>query len=383
MIVRKKLEGAVKSNGAEYKGDLTKEVTHLIAHKPTGNKYNFAKAWGIRVVSIEWLQQSLERGMILDENLYDPQLDPVERGRDAWVRRVVSTSSLTKRPRDEEIAPAPTRKLRRTASARLSIDNDGIWSDIAGGVPNITGPREDEWNEHPDKKPTIFKRNDGEQHHSDLSQSGVNEADYALDRQSKASSRPTSESVSGQCSSKVGLFSGKRFHLHGFDVQKVCFDFVYRQFNILILFCQTTVLEHHLRAHDAEILPSLDDFSQQPMPTEDDSAFLVVPHTSSEHDIPSTPDPVPKPTVVTDMWIELCLHRKRYVHPQVKITNSPFRYPVPGTLESLHVISIANHNRLRSVVYLLYCLRGGRSFAGVKGHKAHGFVFHKQYANTG
>ena len=69
------------------------------------------------------------------------------------------------------------------------------------------------------------------------------------------------------------------------------------------------------------------------MPVEDEAAFLVVPHTSSQHDIPSTPDPIPKPIVVTDMWIELCLHRKRYVHPQANITNSPFRYPVPGMFD--------------------------------------------------
>ncbi|MCJ1388157.1 hypothetical protein MMC18_001002 [Xylographa bjoerkii] len=312
LIVRKNLEDTVKNNGAEYRGDLTKEVSHLIAYKPAGNKYNFAKAWGIRVVSIEWLQQSLEREMILDENLYDPQLTPAERGRDAWVRRAVSTSSLAKRPRDEELAPAPARKLRRTASARLSNDNDGIWTDIAGGISGVTGPEEDEWEERPNEGIATAKKGNGDQYRSEPSPSGADSIDSALGRQPKEIPNPTSESESRHLPSARGLFSGKRFHLHGFDVQK------------------TNVLQHHLRSHDAEIIPNLDEFSRQPMPVEDDSAFLVVPHTSSEHDIPSTPDSTPRPIVVTDLWIELCLHRKRYVHPQANITNSPFRYPVPG-----------------------------------------------------
>ncbi|MCJ1437920.1 hypothetical protein MMC27_007307 [Xylographa pallens] len=312
LIGRKKLEDAVKNNGAEYRGDLTKEVSHLIAYKPAGNKYNFAKAWGIRVVSIEWLQQSLERGMILDENLYDPQLTPAERGRDAWVRRVVSTSSLAKRPRDEDVAPAPARKLRRTASARLSSDNDGIWTDIAGALSSVTGRKLDEWEERQDQRAIPAQISDGELRRSEPSLPGAENVDRALDGQSEVVPNPTTESVSREHPSTRGLFSGKRFHLHGFDVRK------------------TNVLEHHLRSHDAEILSSLDDFSRQPITVENDAAFLVVPHTSSEHDIPSTPDLFPKPLVVTDMWVELCLHRKRYVYPQANITNSPFRYPVPG-----------------------------------------------------
>ena len=105
--------------------------------------------------------------------------------------------------------------------------------------------------------------------------------------------------------------------------------------NMLIISHQTAVLEHHLRSHNAEIVSSLDNFSRQAIPGEDEATFLVVPHTCSEQDIPSTPDTVSKLVVVTDMWIELCLHRKRYVHPQANLTSSPFRYPIPGTFDSV------------------------------------------------
>ena len=147
VVVRKQIEEAIKNQGGEYRGDLTKEVSHLIAFNPSGNKYNFARLWGIKVVSIEWLQQSLERGMILDETLFDPLLDESQRGRDAWIRRTTSASSLSKRPRDDDAEFAPTRKLRRTTSARFSSQNKGIWSDIMGREFGISDDTIDPWAE--------------------------------------------------------------------------------------------------------------------------------------------------------------------------------------------------------------------------------------------
>ena len=147
VIVRKQIEEAVKNQGGEYRGDLTKEVSHLIALKPSGNKYNFARLWGVKVVSIEWLQQSLERGMTLDETLFDPLLDESQRGRDAWIRRTTSSSSLNKRPRDEDTELVPARKLRRTASAKFSSQNEGIWGDIMGGGFGLSNDTIDPWAE--------------------------------------------------------------------------------------------------------------------------------------------------------------------------------------------------------------------------------------------
>src|SRR5271156_1983379 len=87
----------VKANGAVYEGDLTKQITHLISFRTEGAKYRAAKSWGLRIVSIEWLRDSLERSMILDEKLYDPALPEEERGRDAWDRTKPKRTSLGKR----------------------------------------------------------------------------------------------------------------------------------------------------------------------------------------------------------------------------------------------------------------------------------------------
>ena len=61
------------------------------------------------------------------------------------------------------------------------------------------------------------------------------------------------------------------------------------------------------------------------------TGYLLVPHTSAFEDIPPIPDTRPKPTVVTDMWIERCLFRKEFVQPQTNVTNTVFpRFPIPG-----------------------------------------------------
>ena len=218
-VVRKKLEETVKGNGGEYRGDLNKEVTHLIAHKPTGQKYVYAKSWGIHIISIEWLQQSLERGMILDEQLYDPLMEPTERGRDAWVRRTASIASLAKRARDDEVAPAPARKLRRTASARFSSQNQDIWTDIVGGGFGQEGSKRNEWDDQQDSLSTVKPDSDDRTPPEPVS--------LESDKASRAT-RPDSEgglqlsrSTETETLKPQGLFYGKRFYLHGFDAKKV------------------------------------------------------------------------------------------------------------------------------------------------------------------
>jgi DNA replication regulator DPB11 len=131
---RAQLQKNVKDNGGDYTGDLTKDVTHLIAAKPEGKKYEYGMQWQKKVVSLKWYKESLERGMQLDESLYHPSLPVAEQGVGAWNRKPRPTPHLGKRPRDDVAAAEPSRKLRRTASARLGSQNQGMWSDIVGGA---------------------------------------------------------------------------------------------------------------------------------------------------------------------------------------------------------------------------------------------------------
>ena len=146
MAFRKELEDLISANGGSYHGNLTKEVTHLIAKVPSGPKYTYAGEWGIKIVSVEWLHQSIERGMILEENLFHLLLPASERGRNAWIRKTGSMSPLGKRARDDA-GPMQSRKLRRTASAKLNRQTDGLWTDIVAAGSANKGVFSNEWDD--------------------------------------------------------------------------------------------------------------------------------------------------------------------------------------------------------------------------------------------
>ena len=125
-------------HGGRNHHDLTKAVTHLIAASPSGEKYEYARLWGVRVVSIEWLSDALQRGMALEESLYDPNLPPEERGKGALSTEYAAVMRLGKRTRDgvdvADSADFGRRKLRRTMSAKLGSKNEGLWNEITSGV---------------------------------------------------------------------------------------------------------------------------------------------------------------------------------------------------------------------------------------------------------
>lgn len=53
-------------------------------------------------------------------------------------------------------------------------------------------------------------------------------------------------------------------------------------------------------------------------------------------DVPKTPHETENLTVVTDMWLERCLHRTECVDPQADPTSTPFRlFPIPGLSATL------------------------------------------------
>ncbi|KAL9051998.1 MAG: hypothetical protein Q9162_005663 [Coniocarpon cinnabarinum] len=133
---RTDIHDVVTANGATYHGDLTKVVTHLIAAAPTGKKYEYATQWGIKLVTIEWLQQSLQRGMVLEETLYSPTMPAEERGVGAvkTLQRSYSEKIGPRKRKSGELhsgEPEGKRKLRRTASAKFESQNSGIWDDLS------------------------------------------------------------------------------------------------------------------------------------------------------------------------------------------------------------------------------------------------------------
>lgn len=217
---RQRLMDWINGNGGEYCGDLTKDVSHLVAKAAEGKKYAYAGAWGVKIVSTEWLSDSLERGMILDESLYHPLTPPEERGKNAWIRRTVSTTSLGKRLRDDGPVPSISRKLRRVASAKLSSQNEGIWTDIVGGGFGPQERRTSEWDKHGQSVETPVDHSSqtltGDTNTAQLAPSERNATKKTLGSVQPVSKGPDTSGV------KRGLFQGKRFYIYGFDQRQVC-----------------------------------------------------------------------------------------------------------------------------------------------------------------
>ena len=195
---RKQLEASINDNGAEYLGDLSKDVTHLVAASATGEKYQFAKHWGVKIVAIEWLEQSLDRGMVLEETLYDPQLEVNKRGIGAVAPRPATLRLPTKRRSDNVPEQQLPRKLRRTASAKLNNETAIIWTDIVRAGSGPEGAKQTEWEDS-------FAENKSINPESSTLLVGL----------------PLADPVQ-KLHLKDGIFSGKSFYLYGFDDDKVC-----------------------------------------------------------------------------------------------------------------------------------------------------------------
>jgi len=303
-IAAERLEIAeqVKVNGAVYEGDLTKAITHLISFRTEGAKYKAARSWGLQIVSIEWMRDSLERGMILDEKLYDPTLPVTERGKGAWDRTKPKKHSLGKRMREgSDGTEGGKRKLRRTASTKLNSQSDGIWGDIVGAnmVPQVE-------------------------------RSGVWETDDsgALSKALPKSKAPAGSNTTAILPStihntptKKGMFGGCRFFLYGFDTKK------------------TEILQGHLFSHDADIANTVEELIMTP-DLAPPRLFRVVAHDLPVSSFPPLPASQVAVETITFWWVERCLHHKRFENPSEHVVGRPFpTFPIDGFADGTMLIS--------------------------------------------
>lgn len=215
---RSEISETVVANGARYHGDLTKAVTHLIAAGPRGKKYEYAAQWGIKIVALEWLKDSLERGMILDETLYHPMMPAEKRGKGAVNKRREASPSLAKRPREDDDSSEPVapgrRKLRRTTSSKLESQNDDLWADI--GSADAAPGGQTRPHEHEDEAPveprdgTSFARPYPTPKSDDIRPESRGQQADAGSRENGALPETTR-----------GVFSRLNLYIHGFDTRKV------------------------------------------------------------------------------------------------------------------------------------------------------------------
>ncbi|KAL1797680.1 hypothetical protein ACET3X_004286 [Alternaria dauci] len=303
---RKSIQETVDANGAEYHGDLTKSVTHLIAAAPSGKKYEHALNWRMKIVALEWLHQSLERGMVLDEALYNPTMPVQERGKGAWDRKLPASPALGKRTRDAETSQALNpfrRKLRRSASTKVGSQSDAFWAGIT--APSFERQLdEDEWTEDIATKPESTHAST----RTHTPAASVNANDTLTEAQLDDHADNHDQSLppqSNDVSQYDGIFEGRVVCTHGFDVDK------------------TSILRQHLESNGAQVIrvadlnnASFDDLRR---------GYLVIPH-DVEVDLTVLPERAGAHlNLVTNWWVERCLYGKRLVDPAGDVLSRPFK----------------------------------------------------------
>ncbi|BHF61715.1 DNA topoisomerase 2-binding protein 1 [Sparganum proliferum] len=96
---RKEVSKIVSANGGRYSGEMkVGETTHLLVKCAGGVKYNFAKKWKIRIVSVRWLTDSVSKGYALDEAEY-----PVPENSGTRTKGGTSTPSSSIYPNDPSV----------------------------------------------------------------------------------------------------------------------------------------------------------------------------------------------------------------------------------------------------------------------------------------
>ncbi|KAM0295703.1 hypothetical protein ACHAO9_000787 [Fusarium lateritium] len=284
---RDEIAHKIISNGGLYTGDLTRRCTHLIVNKPEGKKYAAAKAWGIHPVTLAWLEQSVARRMILEETKFDPTLPPEEQGKGAWITRELKRS-LSKRSKSAVGVGAEEgpRKLRKTASMKLSSQHTHIWGDILGRSTSR------EYSFAQDNKPE-----------------DANPPQDQQQQPQRAQAQP--QPPPPLAPEDQGIFTNCRFYIHGFTAQR------------------TSVLEQTLVTLGASICSSLHEAALGKTPRPPRSRFLIVPQASQPNTHPQ--ESYDNVHVVTEYYIEKCLHNKQYFDPTEHVLGRPFPFfPIPA-----------------------------------------------------
>lgn len=289
---REEIKSNIERGGANYHPDLTKSVSHLVTKTTQGKKYDAARRWGITCVSEKWLSDCLERGMALEEESYNPLLPPAEQGVGAWRRDLAGVPNEFRKKRKLESRSGSgsdgKRKLRRTMSAKLKSNSDSLWADIGtGSTPK--GPA-DGFAEAVDD--------------STILPVSVAEKDQTPDPPSATVSKP--EIPAEPAPRKEGIFAGVAVFVQGFPSVKL------------------QILTNHLGANGA-VLPSawsedsiIDGF-------EVDDKILMIPHDLPRDEYPPMPPQLLNLPIVTEFWVESCLHMKAAVDPMQDRFTQPFK----------------------------------------------------------
>lgn len=320
LTFRAQLQKNVVENGGQYTGDLTKDVTHLIAAKPEGKKFEYGVQWQKKVVTLKWYKDTLQRGMQLDESLYNPtrpfdEQGIDEQGKPAWKRHGQPVSQLGKRARDNNIVPQPPKKLRRTASARLGSQNDNLWTDIVAGEGFDVAEHERRVLKPIKSLPSMRPSTSG---------------DVTVQQERSFSHPDTVPHISG-------YFSGRNFGMHGLDPRRA------------------EIVRTIVGAGGGSLFDSIDAAIRE---SESDgmTAIMVIAHNYPAEKVPK----VLNVDVVTEFWLEWCMFQKAFIEPQDYPLGLPISQARPQGITKLSVSTTGFTPVERLQMHKLMQLLGGK-----------------------
>ncbi|KAL3474143.1 BRCT domain-containing protein [Aspergillus californicus] len=303
MALRNYIRTNAQMHGSDFRGDLTKTVTHLIARVAEGEKYKFATQWNVKVVTLKWFNDSMERGMALEETSYHPLVPSEQQGASAWNRSQPSVKQ--KLPESENMLNPRPRKLRRIASAKLGDQNENIWGDIVGMGFETAEPKPSR-----EDRQAAFEKKSRDASVIQIAKSFASGTTFA------APSQPHEQPVEPIAKRRDGFLDECFFLIHGFSSK------------------QAKVLRHHLPFNGAQLVDSLGEFSRPEIPKRGHSLYIIVPYNTPKSEVLSTDDLAFECEVVTDMWLERCLDAKALVSPDSHIANTPIpSFPLNGFSE--------------------------------------------------
>ncbi|KAL5598714.1 uncharacterized protein BROUX77_006548 [Berkeleyomyces rouxiae] len=288
---RVRLRKLIENNGGIYTGELTKAATHLIVSKPTGRKYDAAISWGLYTVSVSWLIQSIERGMILEESCFSPLLPPEKQGVGAYVPR---ENVKRKRPTvDSQGTETKLRKLRKTASMKLGSQHASVWNSILGGIKpadstnSAASKPSDGFTEEPEPRAV---------HTAAIPTPIV-----------PVAPQPT------VLSDGTSIFSGCNFYIHGFEQKKL------------------RVARQAVSSRGGTICSSSDEAQALPC---SNKRFILVPQNMQWSKIQNLDDGAMATIhIVTEFFVEKCLFHKTLLDPTQNVVGRPFKtFPIPDFL---------------------------------------------------
>jgi len=290
---RNELSTTIEHEGAEYHGDLTKQVTHLLVAAPEGAKYKAAKDWRINTVSLKWLEDSVQRGMALDPRFYDPTMSEEEQGKGAYRKEAGPRTTLGKRVRNEERPSAGNenskRKLRRHASRRLEDHSQDMWQDISAVDTSavVAAPSEtDQWTVgEDDSQLNLGPPGPRPQDRKSLDAREVRTVEVAEPE-------------------RQGVFAGWRIAMQGFAKDKA------------------QRLAQYLEPNGAHVLRLLKDLETSEDEGHPGKRCLLVPHAqpSPGVHIDSAPFGI---ITATEWWVERCLLYKQVLDPDHDVLSRP------------------------------------------------------------